>query len=93
MGHGRNADTHPRSRGLICPSYASFLALEFKGRREGRALAAPVARQQQKKLAAVTTGSAENTRPSLRDGFNAYIVLSPGTGLSCPCHERIVPLT
>ncbi|WP_315766845.1 MULTISPECIES: hypothetical protein [unclassified Bradyrhizobium] len=39
------------------------------GRREGRALAAPVARLQQKKQAAVTTGLAENARPSLREWF------------------------
>ncbi|BAM90549.1 hypothetical protein S58_45650 [Bradyrhizobium oligotrophicum S58] len=34
--------------------------------------------------AAGTTGAAENTRPSLRDGLNAYFVLSPGTGLIAP---------
>jgi hypothetical protein len=31
-----------------------------------------------------TTGSAGNTRPSLRDGLTAYSELSPGTGLFCP---------
>jgi hypothetical protein len=36
-----------------------------------------MARLQQKKQAAVTTGSADNTRPSLRDGFNGLYVLSP----------------
>jgi len=46
-------------------------------------LAAPMARQQKKKLAAVTTGSAGTIRHSLRDGFTAYIALSLGTGLSC----------
>ena len=35
-----------------------------------------MARLQQKMQAAGTTGSAENTRHSPRDGFNAYIVLS-----------------
>jgi hypothetical protein len=43
-----------------------------------------MARQQQKKLAAVTTGSAKIIRHSLHDGFNAYIALSLGTGLDCP---------
>jgi len=31
-----------------------------------------MARLQQKKQAAVTTGSTEDIRPSLRDGFTAY---------------------
>jgi hypothetical protein len=35
-----------------------------------------MARLQQKKQAAVTTGSAETSRHSPRDGFNAYIVIS-----------------
>ncbi|MGJ5204036.1 hypothetical protein [Bradyrhizobium sp. HKCCYLR20261] len=35
-------------------------------------LAAPMARLQTKKQAAVTTGSAENNRHSLRDGLHAY---------------------
>src|SRR5260370_33725607 len=33
------------------------------------------------------TGSAENIRPSLRNGFTAYFVLSPVIGLSC--HRRL----
>jgi hypothetical protein len=32
------------------------------------------------------TGSAENIRPSLRNGFTAYFALSPVNGLSC--HRR-----
>ena len=32
------------------------------------------------------TGSAEAVRPSLRNGFTAYFVLSPAIGLSC--HRR-----
>ena len=34
------------------------------------------------------TGSAEAVRPSLRNGFTAYIVLSLVTGLSCHHHRR-----
>jgi hypothetical protein len=41
----------------------------------GRARGPPA----EKKQAAVTTGLAEASRPSLRDGFNAYIVLFLGT--------------
>ncbi|CCE00776.1 hypothetical protein BRAS3809_3750002 [Bradyrhizobium sp. STM 3809] len=48
------------------------LAPSHRGHREGRALAAPVARLQTRKQAAVTTGLAEHTRPSLRDGVNIY---------------------
>jgi len=39
-----------------------------------------------KKSAHEHTGSAETLRPSLRDGFTAYFVLSPVTGLCC--HRR-----
>jgi hypothetical protein len=45
--------------GHACPSYAWITLMEDRGRREGRVLAALMGRQQQKKLAAVTTGSAE----------------------------------
>jgi hypothetical protein len=66
-----------------------------RGRREGRELAAPVARLQKKTQAAVTTGSAKTSRPSLRDGLAAYSVLSPGTGLIAPVARVLVkaPLT
>jgi hypothetical protein len=50
---------------------------EIRGRREGRVHAAPMARLQQKKQAAVTTGTPD-IRPSLRNGFTAYSELSPG---------------
>jgi hypothetical protein len=55
-----------------------------RGRRECRVKASPMARQQIKKLAAVTTGSAGSSRHSLHDGFTAYSALSSGPGLSCP---------
>ena len=38
------------------------------------------------------TGTAENTRPSLSNGFTAYNALSPVTGLSCHRHPREVLL-
>jgi hypothetical protein len=43
-----------------------------------------MARLQKKTQAAVTTGSAENTRHSPRDGLTAYFALSPGTGVLAP---------
>ena len=48
-----------------------------RGHGECRALAAPMARLQQKKQAAVTTGSAENTRHSPRNGWNGCFAFSP----------------
>ncbi|WP_315742718.1 MULTISPECIES: hypothetical protein, partial [unclassified Bradyrhizobium] len=51
---------------------------------EGRELAAPMARLQKEKQAAVTTGSAETSRPSPRDGLNGCFVLSSGTGFLAP---------
>ena len=44
----------------------------------------PMARVQQKKHAAVTTGSAGNTQPSLRNGFTAYTYSPRGPGLFAP---------
>ena len=39
------------------------------------------------------TGSAEALRPSLRNGFTAYFVLSPAIGLSCHRRWRLEALT
>jgi hypothetical protein len=62
-----------------------------RGRREGRALAAPVARLQQKKQAAVTTGSAEKPGLPCTMVLTLSFALSRGTGLSCSPHLRIDP--
>ncbi len=67
-----------------------------QGRREGRAPAAPVARLQKEKQAAVTTGWAENTRPSLRDGLTAYTRSPWGPALLPPspaCASKHASLT
>ena len=69
-----------RSRGAVRPRFASQCpALEKRGRREDRVLAAPAVSRAKcaNKNAHEHTGSAEAVRPSLRDGFTAYIVLSP----------------
>jgi hypothetical protein len=60
-----------------------------RGRREGRMRAAPAVSRAMctKEHAHEHTGSAENIRPSLRNGFTAYSVLSPATN-SC-CHRRL----
>ena len=79
---------HKRSRGAIAPELCiRRRPSQMRGRREGRVLATPMARQQQEKLAAVTTGW-PNIRPSLHDGFNAYVALSLGTGLYCSHRPR-----
>ena len=78
-------DARVPSRGEQRPSGAAACPLsESRGRREGRALAAPVARLQKKMQAAGTTGSAETARPSPRNGFTTYFALSPGTGFVAP---------
>ena len=41
----------------------------------------------------VSTGSPESTRHSLRNGFTAYVVSFPATGLSCHRHPRIKVLS
>src|SRR6185312_4484178 len=70
------------------PSLASVsLPLISRGRREGRVRAAPMARQQTKKLAAVTTGLAEHPAFPARWCYGLYVI-SPGPGLYCPRRAR-----
>jgi len=59
-----------------------------RGRREGRVPAAPAAPVHKKKHGEGTTGVGGIIRPSLRNGFNAYVALSLGTGLSCSHRPR-----
>jgi hypothetical protein len=73
------------SRRISRPSSADKFALQRRGRRECRALASPMARLQQKTQAAVTTGSAETSRHSPRNGFNGLLRALPRDRLSCPC--------
>jgi hypothetical protein len=63
-------------------------ALEFRGRRECRMRAAPAVSRAvcTKQSAHEHTGSAENIRHSLRNGFTAYNVISPADR-AC-CHRR-----
>ena len=74
---GRNSTfsrhTAPEFCKFICPQ-------KTRGRREDRVRAAPAvsrANAYAKKNAHEHTGSAEAARPSLRNGFTAYSVLSP----------------
>ena len=76
------------ARVLICNP-----ASEFRGCRECRAHHAPQPRMQNKieHTSIVTTVTPEIVRHSLRNGFNAYIALSPVTGLVC--HRRLRKLS
>src|SRR5205807_3944648 len=68
----------PHSRGMRCPSLALVFTLsENRGRREDRMRAAPAVSCAMctKRCAHEHTGPAENTRPSLRNGFTAYVVV------------------
>src|SRR4030095_8391335 len=58
------------------------LPLENRGRREDRVRAAPAVSRANcaNKNAHEHTGSAETLRPSLRNGFTAYNVISPENG-------------
>jgi hypothetical protein len=74
------ADMISRSRDMNCPRFApSFALLEYRGRREDRVRAAPAisCAIAHKERAHEHTGPAESIRPSLRNGFTAYFVLSP----------------
>ena len=78
-------DKRRRSRGGFRPSFAGTVALEIIERAQGR----PGAVRTHGPPATRNAGGSHhryepNIRPSLRGGVNAYGVLSPGTGLSCP---------
>jgi hypothetical protein len=83
--------TAPHSRDTLRPSFAnSFAPKEKRGRREDRVRAAPAVScaKAVRKNAHEHTGSAEAVRPSLRNGFTAYLVLSPvRPKLACHRHR------
>jgi hypothetical protein len=72
-------------------------SLKIRGRREDRVRAAPAVSRAIciEKCAHEHTGSAETLRPSLRNGFTAYFVLTPATGLLPPsfadCSAHLTP--
>ena len=77
----------------IAPEVCIFFALlENRGRREDRVHAAPAVSRANAhgKSAHEHTGSAETLRPSLRNGFTAYFVLSPVNGfLATVAYEKL----
>ena len=89
-----DVDTVSRSRGVLRPRVASSFALpRNRGRREDRVRAAPAVSRANahSKNAHEHTGSAETLRPSLRNGFTAYFVLSPVNGSFATVAARISP--
>src|SRR5438552_8798804 len=73
-----------RSRDAFSPEVCKlFASLENRGRRECRMRAAPAVScaKLRKNGAHEHTGSAEAVRHPLRNGFTAYFVLSPVSGL------------
>jgi hypothetical protein len=71
----------------LCPK----IFAPIRGRGECRMRAAPaVSRAKSVEISAHEhTGSAEDIRHSLRNGFTAYNALSPATNSSCHRHRRI----
>ena len=83
------ANTASRSRGAICPSFAIHsrpLQLRAQGRPGARCTRGLVCNLCED-CAHEHTGEAESIRPSLRNGFTAYAVISPATNSSC--HRRL----
>src|SRR3954447_7203326 len=82
-------DERPRSRGAISPELCKIIGpLENRGRRESRVPTAPAVSCAKMHIVGAHehTGSAETARPSPRNGFTAYFVLSPVSGLVCHRH-------
>ena len=79
--------------GILATAFARVLQIRFalknRGRREDRVRAAPAVScaKVANKNAHEHTGSAETLRPSLRNGFTAYSVLSP-VRPRLACHRR-----
>ena len=77
------------SRGMLCPSDANSCPHpRNRGRRESRVPTAPAVSCAKRTVVGAHehTGSAETARPSPRNGFTAYFVLSPVSGLFCHRH-------
>src|SRR5215467_5819973 len=82
------------SRDTTAPEFCEESALEIRrGRREGRVQAAPMARQQQKKLAAVTTGLAEHPAFPARWCYGLYRALPGEPGFLAPVAREPRQLT
>ena len=95
--HFKHTHTHTRSRDTMRPSCCIMLPQTKRAGRPSREGAGktgctlhPRSRVQRcaSRNAHEHTGSAEAIRPSLRNGFTAYFVLSLATGLFCHHRQR-----
>ena len=98
-------DVSPHSRDTMRPRFCKIFRPENRGRRRpsregagktGCALHPRSHVRRAQKNAHEHTGSAESIRPSLRNGFNAYIVLSPASRAFLPpsladCSANLTP--
>jgi hypothetical protein len=89
-----DAGTVSHSRDGLRPRFASRLPSKFRGRREDRVLAAPAVSRAicANKTAHEHTGTGGASRPSLRNGFTAYIVLFPENGFLASVAPEKLPL-
>ena len=90
IGHWVNRDSQLRSRGSISPECCQFVVPLLEKRAQGKPGAdcarSPVCKKCARKAHGLTTGTAETSRLSPRNGFTTYSVLSPVSGVSC--HRR-----
>ncbi len=86
----RELETYARRLAARCaPELCGNVALiESRGRREGRELAAPMAPVRMKCTGQEPQVRPETSRPSLRDGVNAYTCSPWGPALLPPCHDN-----
>ncbi len=86
----RELETYARRLAARCaPELCGNVALiESRGRREGRELAAPMAPVRTKCTGQEPQVRPETSRPSLRDGVNAYTCSPWGPALLPPCRDN-----
>ena len=88
IGHWVNRDSQLRSRGSISPECCQFVVPLLEKRAQGKPGAdcarSPVCKKCAMKAHGLTTGTAETSRLSPRNGFTAYTRSPRGSGLSCP---------
>jgi hypothetical protein len=86
----QTADVRPHSRGTMLPEVCMSLSLKNEGAGNAGCALHPRSRVQNGKTKRTRAyRAAEAIRHSLRNGFTAYIALSPAIGLVCHRRQRI----
>src|SRR5437660_3418441 len=86
----QTADARPHSRGAISPELCpNIVPRKIEGAGKAGRLLHPqrCVQNKNKHTSVITTGSDGTTRPSPRNGFTAYFVISP-VERAC-CHRRL----